>query len=131
MGNNGYKHVSYQALGKRTKYLVHRMVGLAFVPGFEPGLTINHKNGIKTDNRAENLEWITTAANTAHQWKIGLVNLRGQNNPHAKLTDAQAQEIKASRERVGEAARRYGVSTALIYKIRAGLRHVQTPPVSK
>lgn len=47
-GRRNYKH-----------YEVQRLVALHFVPGYKEGLVVNHKNEIKTDNRAENLEWCT------------------------------------------------------------------------
>ena len=47
-GHRNYKH-----------YEVHRLVALHFVPGYKEGLVVNHKNEVKTDNRAENLEWCT------------------------------------------------------------------------
>ena len=47
-GHRNYKH-----------YEVHRLVALHFVPGYKDGLVVNHKNEVKTDNRAENLEWCT------------------------------------------------------------------------
>ena len=46
-----------------THYEVHRLVALHFVPGYKEGLVVNHKNEIKTDNRAGNLEWCTSQYN--------------------------------------------------------------------
>lgn len=56
----GYYRVSLSD-GHRnyTHYDVHRLVALHFVPGYKEGLVVNHKNEIKTDNRADNLEWCT------------------------------------------------------------------------
>jgi hypothetical protein len=56
----GYYRVSLSD-GHRnyTHYEVHRLIALHFVPGYKKGLVVNHKNEVKTDNRAENLEWCT------------------------------------------------------------------------
>jgi hypothetical protein len=72
---------------------------MAFFPGLRG--VINHKNGIKTDNRLENLEVISSAENNAHAYRIGLrvpVQLRAWNR---KLTDAQVAEA-TSRVVAGE-----------------------------
>lgn len=64
VGNNGYKIVR---LGNITTISIHRQVAKAFLPApMFPNMTVNHKNGNKTDNRACNLEWMTQQENTLH-----------------------------------------------------------------
>lgn len=48
---------------------IHRLVALAFCEGWQEGLHVNHKNGLKDDNRPENLEWVTNAENAAHAFR--------------------------------------------------------------
>jgi len=121
VANNGYLHIAPKFGVSRKKLLVHRLVAKAFVPGWFEGATVNHKDGHKLNNLPGNLEWATLAENTAHQWATGLVNIRGQMHPSAKLSDAQSAEIIArGTESPTKLAREYGVSISLIYQIRQG-----------
>lgn len=47
----------------------HRLVALVFCEGWEEGLQVNHKNGIKDDNRPDNLEWVTNSENVSHAFR--------------------------------------------------------------
>jgi hypothetical protein len=67
LDNKGYLHVDITLQnGARKGYLVHRLVCLAFLPNPETKSQVNRINGIKTDNKAENLEWVTAAENIHH-----------------------------------------------------------------
>ena len=58
--------------GTRVAKLVHRLVAVHFVDGFDVDREVNHLNGDKTDNRAVNLEWVTRTQNHNHAVDIGL-----------------------------------------------------------
>ena len=91
---HGYLEVSAKVAGRRVRMLLHRLVGMAYVPGYAPNLSINHIDGNKLNNAPENLEWVSLARNTQHQWETGLIDLRGENAPGHKLTSKRVVYIR-------------------------------------
>lgn len=63
MSKKGYLRVGLTKDGKQKKYLVHRLVAIAFLDNPNNLPEVNHRNEIKTDNRVENLEWMSRRDN--------------------------------------------------------------------
>jgi hypothetical protein len=72
----GYRLVKLCYKGKAKHHYVHNLVAAAHVPGWRKGLQVNHKNGVKHDNRAENLEWATSSENHQHARDVLLINVK-------------------------------------------------------
>lgn len=101
------------------------MVALAFLGPCPPRKQVNHKNGRKSDNSPENLEYLTAAENTRHARRLGLL-ARGERCGAAKLT---ADEVREMRRRYQEEdvfqstlAEEYGISGSTASSILRGER---------
>lgn len=76
---NGYKNVILCKGGKNKVKGVHRLLAISFIPNPMSKADVNHINGIKSDNRVENLEWATRKENIQHSFKfLDRKILRGQ-----------------------------------------------------
>ena len=78
---DGYAIYRMMVDGKKKHVKGHRIVLNAFL-GVRPEMCVNHKNGIKADNRLENLEWLTIAENNAHAIRTGLFNPKQIDQAH-------------------------------------------------
>ena len=74
--NWGYQQVALFYKGQRKDCYIHDLVATAFVEGWREGLEVNHKNGVKSDNRAENLEWVTASENHQHARDVLLLEVK-------------------------------------------------------
>ncbi len=93
---SGYLGVTLCYQNTRRSISIHRLVALAFIPNPENKPQVNHKNGVKTDNRLENLEWVTASENVIHSFSVlGRKAATGERNGSAKLTKIDVKEILA------------------------------------
>lgn len=69
----GYKHTTLSINKKPRRFRVHRLVALMFIPNNDPlKNVVNHKDGNRSNNDINNLEWVTQQENTIHAWETRL-----------------------------------------------------------
>ena len=108
--------VQYDVNGYRRVYIgflvyVHHLVAEAFI-GPRDDREINHKNGIKSDNRDLNLEWVSHKANQVHGVQSGLF--------HSSFTEDEVRRVRARKWAYGEKAaycREHGLAHGTLYNV--------------
>lgn len=116
---SGYPQVRIGPAGAQKTVSVHRLVAAAFVPNPRGVRCVNHIDGDKTNNRPENLEWVTHRENTVHAVKAGLcVVPKGEAHANSKLSEADVRAIRADGRVARIVAADYGVDLSLIYLVR-------------
>ena len=110
---DGYLKVGLTKDSQLRQFSIHRLVCEAFLENKENKPHVNHINGIKTDNRLENLEWVTCSENLSHAFRIGLRSQNGEKNHRATLTEDQVFQIKYSLNHLNNK------DVAIIFSIKA------------
>lgn len=111
---DGYLAVDLLSDNGRTKKTesIHRLVALMFIPNAEGFPIVNHKDGVKTNNSANNLEWCSHQFNTRHALENGLLNIR-------HLTRLQVEDICLNLQRGLTIEETANITTVPIYTIAA------------
>lgn len=145
--NINYKLNSYRRLSYKGKSIqAHRFIWMCYNGLIPKDLQINHKNGIKHDNKLSNLEIVTNAENTKHAYNIGLAkvsdknkvlysnNMQGSKNISAKLTDKEVILIRKqyiSKEiTVKQIQNNYNLSKRTVENILLGRSYKNLPFIS-
>ena len=107
---DGYEHLSLRKDGKSKNYRVHRLVGMAFVDGYLPDLTIDHIDGNKINNHRYNLRWCTRLENLEYS---------GKGRLHIKLCSPEGVIV----EHLGleSFCRKYGLNNGCIHHLINGI----------
>jgi len=114
--------------GRKLKCYVHTLVAEAFIGARPARQQVCHNDGNSLNNAAGNLRYDTAAGNQADKIAHG-THQYGQRNPSAKLTDAQAEDIRRLRAggvKLRDIAERFGVRESTVSRIANGVRRGHT-----
>lgn len=123
----GYVYVVLHKDGECKPCKVHRLVAETFILNSEGKPQVNHIDGNKSNNRVENLEWVTNSENKKHSYENGICKPNcGTKNVMSRLTAADVRYIRSNYipydKKSGERAlaKRFNVSKTLIGNIIKG-----------
>lgn len=121
LNSDGYPYCTLSKNGVPRTYKVHRLVAEAFISKDDQKKFVNHKDGIKSNNKVSNLEWCTHSENIKHAFEIGLNKSKnGEDHYRAKLTKKDVLEIRKifndpqNNLTKKEVAKKYGVTDVSI-----------------
>lgn len=115
----GYKFVTLSINNRAKRLRVHRLVAEAFISNIEKKPYVNHKDGDRSNNKVENLEWVTPAENTQHAVQTGL--LKSSRSVKVVQYSLNGERIKEFESQT-EAANVLGIQQAKISDVCNGRR---------
>lgn len=127
--HKGYPIVYLSKDGKQKTITVHRLVAMAFIDNPLSLPQVNHKDGCKTNNRADNLEWCTNNYNQEHAWANGLQpsyeesNGRGRPAKPVAMIDLITGDIIQKFDTLANAGRETNINRYNIRSVCIGDRH--------
>lgn len=128
MDADGYLWYRMSKNNKKTMLKVHRIVALHFIPNPKKLPEVNHKNGVKLNNKPSNLEWSTHADNMAHFGKH--IYKKGQwggfNNARSIMSKKDVTDIRNGvydNLTTSQLSRKLGVNWCTIDRIRKGISY--------
>lgn len=116
INEKGYLRIGLSKNNQRKYKRIHRLVAEAFIPNPDNKPQINHKNGIKTDNRVSNLDWVSISENVKHSYHVlhrkkSMLGKFGVDNPNSKpILQLKNGKIIAKFNSAKEAERCTGIS---------------------
>ncbi len=123
---DGYLGVAlYGKGGDRGLFSIHRLVMAIFIGSCPEGKECNHRNGNKTDNRVENLEWITPSENHLHAYRTGLKVAHGETGKTIQQFTASGIFLRTHKS-MAEASRRTGANVGCISRCCRGAYGAKT-----
>lgn len=135
IGNSGYYVFKLRWINKKKDYRLHRLIAEHFIPNPLNLPFVNHKDGDKLNCSISNLEWVSEAENVQHAIRTGLLNTKGENHCHHKVSEKDVIEMKQlylSGITQKQIALQYGVSRRQAGDIINGInwKHISTPDYS-
>ena len=121
--HRNYHYISVQVQQQRRKnWILHRLVAEVFIPNTDNSLIVDHVDGVKTNNRIDNLEWVTYKENSQRAIRLGLIPGYDHLKSAKLLTPDKAIEIYKEKGLHRDIAIKYNIGVSTVTHIKLGSR---------
>lgn len=119
----GYNIISFCKNGKHKTYTIHRLVASAFIPNTENKSCIDHINTIKTDNRVENLRWVTNKENMNNPLTLNKYFGKSNHNSRSVFQFNKNMELIKKWDTIKDASKNLNINQSCISMCCSGKRN--------